>query len=144
MSGGVQVMLDVDGDGQVSYDEFLSVVKEGMEVGCACMYSRLQRAPCKHRAVIRTGSHGIIPKRWLSLFQQQGVAALDHTMGPAPAVAMYLLAVQMHTLLPNASATCLFVGQLVPAWEEPGKAARFYDHGRKCRPLQHAHHFMPP
>jgi Ca2+-binding EF-hand superfamily protein len=25
-------MLDVDGDGHVTYDEFLSVVKEGMEV----------------------------------------------------------------------------------------------------------------
>jgi len=26
-------MLDVDGDGEVTYDEFLSVVKDGMEVG---------------------------------------------------------------------------------------------------------------
>lgn len=35
-------MLDVDGDGEVTYDEFLSMVKEGMEVGvrhtyrCSC------------------------------------------------------------------------------------------------------------
>lgn len=28
-------MLDVDGDGAVTYDEFLSVVKEGMQVGAA-------------------------------------------------------------------------------------------------------------
>jgi hypothetical protein len=41
----MQVMLDVDGDGKITYDEFLSVVKEGMEVERAAIAAGGPGAP---------------------------------------------------------------------------------------------------
>jgi hypothetical protein len=62
-------MLDVDGDGKITYDEFLSVVKEGMEVEKAAIAAGGPGAPAGEAV---RASH-IIPQQCCILEAKVGV-----------------------------------------------------------------------